>query len=448
MRVITRAVSVFVATSLAAAALAADLWTRRTVEVTNSASRPVVQLVSVPLDDLSLPDATRLEALRLIDPRREQRVPFEVDRETRVLRWLVDLRPGAKRPYHVFASGDPDLLPVDAHSLPAPVRTAGAKGAGNLSYELTCAGPGASLSVLFQDNVPYEPDVTQTHSLPLTAEDEKWRQDLWRRRPGIGSFRLDGQELVAGHWPGHWSALSYYYDQRPYGFARLDEVSLTRGCLTGCLNATGMAENYAYGWGKGLHVRLAIRTMPVGRVHVQWTLTAAHDLAVVPETGRPAQPAGAPSIQAFNFLPEFIQPAFNRALWHDEQGRLQRADVSVAQDRTFFSGRPAGAGWCALYHRERHLLLGLVPEEWGDGGRLLMAANDAEGYPCSVLQMRMVGTPGATWAKGESRTWSYWLLAMHVRAEDESVWAMDALSASVGGGGEPSDPVMVRVTSP
>jgi hypothetical protein len=179
---------------------------------------------------------------------------------------------------------------------------------------------------------------------------------------------------------------------------------------------------------------MALQIMPVSRLRVEWTLTADHDLATVPETGRAAQPQGRASIPSLNFLPDCLLPVFNRALWHDEQGRFQRADVSVAADRTFLNGRPGGPGWCALYHTGTKLLFGLVPERWGDGGIVHLAAYDSLGYPKSALQMRLVGVPASNWKAGESHTWSYWLVAARAETETAAVAVMDAACAARQGG--------------
>lgn len=402
-----------------------DLWWRRVVTVTNPLPNPQRGLVAVSLADLHLPEGTRLESLRVIDPAAQQRVRFEVDLDCGLLRWLADLAARARRSYEVYASEDPDLLPVEPGAMPSLVTLPGERTAGNRGLELAYRGPQASLCISLQDHGPYDPDVTQTHNLPLTEGDERWMRELWRRRIGLSSFCLGGRELVASHWPGYWSALSYYYDGRPYQLSRLDCVSVRRGALSSHLVAQGAAENYAYGWGRGLRVGLEMRLQPPGSLWVRWTLTAEHDMEVVPETGQPPQPVGQVSMRGVHFLPEFIAPAFNRALWHDEKGQLQRADIIPNHDQVFLSGRPGGPGWCALYDTDSQRLLGLIPEQWGDGGYLLVASHDAEGYPRDVLQMRMVGQPTTNWKAGESHTWSYWLIVGEGIDEEQAVVLME-----------------------
>lgn len=408
----------------------AQSWVRRTVTVSNEADRAVAQVVRLAFGDLGLPPDCRRESLRLTDPERQQRLLFELDSERDELRWFVELPPRSSRQYTVHASADPDLLPVSVDALPEAQAVPGDRTAGNRSHELTYRGPGPPFTLVLQDNVPYDPDVTQTHPQPLSEADQRWMNELWRRRVGVASLRVAGQEMVADHWPGFWTALSYHYDGRPYNLSRLDCVSATRGSLTSSLVAMGEAESFAYGWGHGLKVELHVEVMPVSRVRFTWTLTAPYDLAIVPESGRPAQPEGRPSIAALNFLPESVAPVFDRALWHDETGELQRAGIGIAEDRVFLSARPGGPGWCALYGTETGTLLGLVPEQWGDGGIVHLASYDGSGYPHNVLEMHMVGTPASNWRAGESHTWAYSLVVRQVPTEALAIATMDAARAS------------------
>lgn len=416
------------------AAPAQDMWARRLVTVSNPTAQPVAQLVSLPLADLRLPTGTRLESLRLIEAARQRRVEFDLDAETKHLHWFVQTPAAGNRRYEVYGSADPDLLPVSPDGLPAPTVVVGRRDAGNVSHELAYRGPGPAITLVWQDNTPYNPDVTQTHPLPLTEADDKWMAELWRRRIGVASLKVMGQELVAPHWPGFWQALSYYYNTRPYSLGRLDEVRLVHGSLTSSLTASGAAENYAYGWGHGLKIRLRVQAMPVSRLRVEWTLTAENDLATVPETGRPARPQGQVSLTGLNFLPQYILPVFDRALWHDEHGRLQHAEVGIGEDRTFLDARPGGPGWCALFSTQTGVLLGLIPDQWGDGGVVRLAAYDDRDWPRNVLQMLVVGAPATNWKASQSHTWSYWLIGAQAHTQAEAVAAMSAAAASAGQG--------------
>lgn len=410
----------------------AQSWVHRTVTVTNEADRAVTQMVRLAFDDLRLPGDCRKESVRLTDPECQQRVPFELDANGGALWWFVELPPGSSRHYTIHASTDADLLPVSSGALPQPQTVSGDRTAGNRSYDLTYRGPGPDFTLVLQDGVPYDPDVTQTHPQPLTEADQRWMGELWRHRVGLASLQVAGQQLVADHWPGYWTALSYYYDGRPYTLSRLDVVSATQGDLISSLVASGAAEGFAYGWGRGLRAELRVEVMPVSRARFTWVLTATHDLEIVPESGRPAQPQGRPAIAALNFLPESIAPVFDRVLWHDEAGELRRNDISTAEDRVFLSARPGGSEWCALYSTTSGALLGLVPEEWGDGGILHLASCGGSGYPRNVLQMRMVGVPAANWHAEETHVWAYSLLVTQVSSEAKAVTAMEAASASSG----------------
>ena len=72
-----------------------------------------------------------------------------------------------------------------------------------------------------------------------------------------------------------------------------------------------------------------------------------------------------------------------------------------------------------------------MPDEWGDGGDLHLAAHDANGWPSSVLTMQMVGLPVGDWQPGDEHVWSYWLVMDEASDEDEAIRIMSSVSGVV-----------------
>ena len=239
-----------------------------------------------------------------------------------------------------------------------------------------------------------------------------------------------GQELVPSHWPGFWTGVTYSWNGRKYSLSRLDSVALKRGRITSVLDALGEAENFYYGWGRGVDVRLGVRAAPGGLLHVRWTLEARHDMAVVPATDKPATPAGKVSMSSIGFFPEFIAPIFERAVWRGGDGTVRTADVCTAADTTYVDGPATPGGWCALFSRERGIVFGLIRRDCDEGAHAELRAWDATGWPSNVLALRMRGTPRTNWKRGETHTWSYTLVAVPVQDEAAAIAAMHDAAAA------------------
>ncbi len=396
-----------------------EMWIKRTIEVMGSDAAERTHMARLPLADLKLPPGVRLDTLRLIDPEAERRVLFELDLEASELRWLSATPPGEVGVLEMYVSADPDLLPVGRGQFPEPVVTEGSKSAGSLVHQLTADTPDGALRLALQDSTPYHQGLKETHDQPFTDADKQWLEQLWCRRVGVQSFTIGGQELVPRHWPGYWTALNYSSKGYGYHFSRVDTVTVRRGSLTSRLTAQGSAECFHYGWGHGLGVTLGLDVLPDGRVHVRWTLDAPDD-----------SPTGEASISSISFFPEFVAPIFDRAIWHDAEGRRQESSVSTSADKTFFDGRPGGDEWCALYSSDTGLLLGVIPENWGDGGSLHLSVSDADGWPANVCRIGLKAAPQRPWPPGETRTYSYWLVARKVAAEADVPATMSAFRQS------------------